>query len=521
MLNISRILILVLVLLNFSVGFSQTVTASVGLSNRIAPGIPETAVITSTYINISNCNWSSICPSITFSPMAGSTLTNNIVIVNVPRTTTCSCGNNAFSDILHITVSFTGVVNNATTVVNSTTTIPIQIWPIIVSKNNGVNTYTIAPSQTLTLHPENIPGNFCDLPSIFPASLSITQYSNGNLGYSNGFYNISCGNNLSNHITINGEYGFIGNKYAAGPLTLNVKLLDPILNSPNTLIGCGNSPASNVIFSVTPITGASSYSWTYPTNLLIPVGPVNSSTIAFDAINLGTGQISVQAIGPSNTTIKSNIVLSPIFTICCVGVTNTLSGAVTPSDTPFLYSSGKSVVMTNTIQAYAGATVYATDEVHLGPGFTAELLSSVHIYNDNCGSVYYRKSNFNRDTSNTFLLHLSERLPNEIVIVESDKDILSNNEFSFTTDTTNRMVMADDIILFPNPNTGSFMVSNNNLNNVPYTINITDIMGRRYIDQEIIEKKHVFQLNELKSGIYFVNFNYNGQNWTKKMIVVN
>lgn len=63
----------------------------------------------------------------------------------------------------------------------------------------------------------------------------------------------------------------------------------------------------------------------------------------------------------------------------------------------------------------------------------------------------------------------------------------------------------ENIVLYPNPNTGSFTIQMNQLQGKTYECNVQDALGRIvYKEQNIDKQKHEIHLYNIKSGVYFV-----------------
>ena len=77
--------------------------------------------------------------------------------------------------------------------------------------------------------------------------------------------------------------------------------------------------------------------------------------------------------------------------------------------------------------------------------------------------------------------------------------------------------------VYPNPNTGQFIVELNNLDNNEYTIEIRNIIGQLVVNETVNDSNGNFykkmNLNTGKNGVYFISLVSESGKITKKLIV--
>ncbi|MCW3121013.1 MAG: C-terminal target protein [Flavipsychrobacter sp.] len=80
-------------------------------------------------------------------------------------------------------------------------------------------------------------------------------------------------------------------------------------------------------------------------------------------------------------------------------------------------------------------------------------------------------------------------------------------------------VGSDDIIVYPNPNSGKFTVEIRTINEEQTLINIVNILGQRIKEVTIPSNKPTDIALDIPSGIYMLNATTSGQQWSKKIMV--
>lgn len=397
----------------------------------------------------------------------------------------------------------------------------IKVAPFL--QTNPLNS-VVFPGESISVVAQTPSMGTCSVPDPLAVSTvwSVTGGASCFQGCNNGYSKVfNCNSTgFSNQLTVS-LFDQLANK-SLKPLSINVKLRDPVFNTAPTSIGCGNSP-NGVVFSVNPPTGASHFVWTYPSSLLIPVGSVNGSSITFDAIQIGAGNISVQAFASNGSTVSSNVVISPQFTICCSNSPLSLSDPVNSSNSPYLKESGSTINSVNNISATGGATIHAADEVKLSPGFNAITGCEVHIYNAGCNGTFSRQA-MPIDSSNIVHIHQYQALqanpldqsPIQIselpLIVNDESHIIETptdkNEMRMPTSKSE--IINDEVKIFPNPTEANFTVQFNTTDTKPSNLFIYDRLGQlistiKATDNEV---KVFIDLGSYSDGIYAIRIEY-------------
>ncbi len=92
-----------------------------------------------------------------------------------------------------------------------------------------------------------------------------------------------------------------------------------------------------------------------------------------------------------------------------------------------------------------------------------------------------------------------------------------------TTDINEIKIENTDILLYPNPNNGSFTVGIKSESETHGLLNITNSLGQNVVEEKVLLKEgsnqYQLQFNNLKSGFYFVSFVLNNSISTKKLII--
>ncbi|MFH1050212.1 MAG: T9SS type A sorting domain-containing protein [bacterium] len=79
-----------------------------------------------------------------------------------------------------------------------------------------------------------------------------------------------------------------------------------------------------------------------------------------------------------------------------------------------------------------------------------------------------------------------------------------------------------EINIFPNPCTEQFLIDLPCIPNTEFGIEISDILGRTVLSQDKILNfgaKNIINLPNIKSGVYFINVNINGNKFTRTLLV--
>ena len=77
--------------------------------------------------------------------------------------------------------------------------------------------------------------------------------------------------------------------------------------------------------------------------------------------------------------------------------------------------------------------------------------------------------------------------------------------------------------IYPNPNTGEFMIEMNNLSKEDYVIGIRNIIGQLVVDENISNVNGNYfkkvDLEEKERGVYFVSLTNKHSTITKKLVI--
>ncbi len=249
-----------------------------------------------------------------------------------------------------------------------------------------------------------------------------------------------------------------------------------------TVTACANQ--SGVAYSVASVTGATSYTWTAPTNASVVSGQgTNSVTIDY-AGNFSAGNLTVKAnnlcgAGPARTvTIKS---------IPSIPGTITGSATVCANQINVAYS----------VAAVSGATSYAWTVPAGANVVTGQGTNSVTVdMGTSGGTVSVRAENVcGQGVARTKTVTVNCRL------------ISTVNQFS----------------LFPNPTHDMISMTFYALSDNRYSAKITDVTGRNVYGIEGLategQNHSEINLSEFAKGVYTLTFEMNGEQLVKKVVV--
>ncbi len=158
-----------------------------------------------------------------------------------------------------------------------------------------------------------------------------------------------------------------GNACGSGTVSTLAIVVGNVPATPNTILGADTSCAgANIIYSVAPVSGATSYTWTLPSGW---TGTSNSNSISV-AVGTNGGTISVKAVNAcGNSALSSkNVLVNPAPSVVsaisgnltvCQGNTQSYSVSATPYASSYLWSlpngwTGSST--TNSIAVVPGAS---------------------------------------------------------------------------------------------------------------------------------------------------------------------
>ncbi|MBX3164874.1 MAG: T9SS type A sorting domain-containing protein [Bacteroidetes bacterium] len=465
--------------------FGKIMAQIINGSDYIHPGVATSYNCSFLPTNATFVGWSSNCSGVAFS-----TATNVTTAVTIPKTTSCC------SFILSATYSTT----SGTSQLNKT----IKVMPFLLAKYNSVTSNVVYPGEIATLIVTSANNGGCPMPNCPPLTSQVTWYAPSFGTYTNTptmwSQQLYCpSNNINtNQITINnvdfdncGYDGSVMNSYIAS-LVLPIKLRNPTLSGPAS-IGCSGSPPSSVTYSVTQVTGANYYVWTYSTTQFSAIGAVNGSSITLDAIGLGAGSVSVQAFYSQGSSISSAVV-SQNVQVCCIG-TMAFSDVVNSGNSPYTKQAATQINTTNTITGTGSATIHAGNEVRLMAGFEAHLGSEVHIYNEGCSGVFSRMAYSDDDETAD---------ESEEIIYQYEN---ANMESSFVTE---EVVPREKFTIAPNPTNGDVTVNVFDKNSPLLFITVYNTLGSKVYEMQTTDNgtHYVFSLADLINGVYAVKLTF-------------
>ncbi|RPG57772.1 MAG: T9SS C-terminal target domain-containing protein [Flavobacteriales bacterium TMED191] len=185
------------------------------------------------------------------------------------------------------------------------------------------------------------------------------------------------------------------------------------------------------------------------------------------------------------------------------------------------------------LTAYTAPQIFETNnEFHLAIGTEQGkvfLYDNLELVDNNTSTTILNlESEFNLITDD--LLSNTNSIHSKIAIQDLNNDNLPDvirgnasgglelflaNSFNISSLNTN----LEKIEIFPNPNNGNFNIKlplNNN-----GTLTIFSILGKIILNKKITSNKEIYQISNIKSGIYIVSIKTENQTYTKKIVVNN
>ena len=368
-------------------------------------------------------------------------------------------------------------------------TVTVNKLPIIT-----VNSGTICVGQSFTITPGSATANSFTYSPIGPVVSPTTTSS----------YTVS-GTDANGCVGSNSE-------------TVNVNTL-PIITVNSGTICVGQS------FTITPGSATAS-SFTYS-----PIGPVVSPTLTSNYTVSGTDANG--CVGSNSDTVNVNKL--PIITVnsgtICVGQSFTLTPGGASS---YEYSSGSSVVSPTTTTSYTVTgtsgkgcmdTASVVIDVNKLPTLTltassATVCTSSSVTLTPGGASTYTLTNTNA-TGTIFTNSPSTTTQYTVTGTDNNgcvnKDTLSVVVIACTTDISRLEGNNSQVLLYPNPNNGSFTISIDNLT-INATLEIYNGIGQLVYSQAMNKEFETINTN-LMNGFYTVKIQ-NGQGNTIKHIVI-
>jgi hypothetical protein len=168
---------------------------------------------------------------------------------------------------------------------------------------------------------------------------------------------------------------------STSPVSLSFALSSAALSQPGTITGLASVPrgTTSVVYSIAAVTGATSYTWTVPSNSVITSGQGTTSiTVDFSDCSVASGTVSVTA---SNACVAT----SPARTLAVTVTTTALAtpGTITGTQTPI---PGQTSVPYS-ILSVSGATSYTWSYSGTGVTIVSGQGTTAITVNYACGST--------------------------------------------------------------------------------------------------------------------------------------
>jgi hypothetical protein len=268
---------------------------------------------------------------------------------NITVKSSNACGNASTNSVLGITVTSSlaslGVISGTTSPLFGQNSTPYSIVPI-----TGATTYTWSvPGGATISSGQGTPIIGVDFPC----------------GASNGTIVVSASNGCAN----------------TAPVSLSFALSSTALTQPAAITGLTSIPrgSTGVVYNITTVTGATSYTWTVPANCVITSGQGTTSiTVDYSSCSATSGNITV-------TAENGCVAASPARTLAVTLTTTALPtpGAITGLQMPV---PGQTNV-TYSIAAVTGASSYAWSYSGTGASIISGQGTSSITVNYACGST--------------------------------------------------------------------------------------------------------------------------------------
>jgi hypothetical protein len=426
---------------------------------------------------------------------------NNVTLTNIStQVVTVNANKNTTSCTFVLTVTYK--IGSATNL--TTENLPIEILPHIVAPA------TISPGGSVMANIATVCNTYvsCSINWVVLPGASCSPCGNA---FSQ---SITCPlSGFPNVINLNGNLNcfglpWLGSQSVAG-VNITVILQDPANIAGPAQIGCNGLPTGNQVYTASSVQGAAWWVWTLPGNLFTVVSGQNAQSITLNPVNVGQGNISVQAFASNGSPVKSNTISKPVQ-VCCVGntfVTATVYSGLTDNREAAGY-----LQATNSIMSGGTARYHGGDEVKLLPGFESISGSVFHAYIEGCTQTF---TNRMMDTS--------------ITVLQSNDYNTNLSGSAMSEETSFHLALESNpeenesrpykISVYPNPNKGSFICWSNSEDE--RTIFVVDILGNTvYLVEHVMAKIINIDISNQQSGVYFVKNVYSsGYSDVKKVIL--
>ncbi len=261
--------------------------------------------------------------------------------------------------------------------------------------------------------------------------------------------------------------------------------------------------------------GFASYLWnTSSTNTTIIVTP--SVTTSYTVVG-GTGSCTNTAI--STITVNSNPTITVASGVVCAGNSFTLSpsGASTYTYLPAgpvvspTATATYSIIGTNA--AGCGSNTVATVTVNSLPTVSAASSTSLLCVGQTASLTASGASTYTwNTTANSTVIAVSPTVTTSYTVTGSGSNGCTNTftisqAVSPCTGINAKTASVNDILVYPNPNTGVFTIELNN--GSVKNIEVMDLTGRVILSSSYVNDKVDFNINTLANGVYYVRIQSN------------
>ncbi|HNS11382.1 MAG TPA: T9SS type A sorting domain-containing protein, partial [Bacteroidia bacterium] len=255
-------------------------------------------------------------------------------------------------------------------------------------------------------------------------------------------------------------------------------------NQPGGMTGPGSNLCgqTGVTYSISPVTGATSYNWTVPAGVTITANTGLSITVDFGPAFTGTGNICVSAVSACGSSVARcyNVNSAP-------GVASGINGpsSVCRSSSAVNYS----VVSPN------GASFY-TWFINNGASISPQ------------GGGIDAIANFNGTTGSSVIITV--RGNNACGIGQPFNKVVSVNSACRENDN----MLADKFDVYPNPSTGIFRLDFTVKEKITCLVRINDVLGNVISTTEVAATRGAnsvdFDLRKISKGLYFISMEIAG-----------
>ena len=331
-------------------------------------------------------------------------------------------------------------------------------------------------------------------------------------------------------------------------------------NAPLEVLGdtliCEN--ATNIVYNITPVPGATGYTWTVPQGASITAGQ-NSTSIVVDFGNQ-SGVISVTADDSCGSSLPATTVItieSPLPApgsvsgpaVVCENQTlvtysaDTVSGAnsylwTVPSGSSIISGQGTSIIVVNfgsnpgdiTVEAVntCGSSPVATLNVTINPlpvvsfSLPLDTVCSIDIITLSGGTPSGGNYSGPGVAGGSFSAAAAGLGLHTLTYTYQDTngctDSATADIFVETCIGINNLINENSVMVYPNPSTG-LAIAEVSAGIKVSEINIFDNAGKLIQSPTVVENKILIDSSNLPSGAYFLKFKLNGKEISRKFIV--